>query len=214
MEQRLERMQQLSSDLNKLFSLCGVQVPVVEPAPASSVYRLLEYIWEDKALLTYLEALHSQAVLATQQAERANRDQRLLRITLEQEEKQSKDLREKLQHQTDAGNHRKTLVKQLIENADRLTLCLDHLCRDEDQLASQLVQQQLNQIRQMLQSVGVETVEEAGLFDCHTQMAVDTEYTEEEILVGCIAKTVRPGYRDNGTQLRPQEVIVYSAYMG
>lgn len=213
MERRMDMMRQLSSDLNRLFSLCGAELEAVEPEPAASVYRLLEYVVADKTLMAYLEALCAQTLLTTQQVEAANQESAELLGTLMKERWQSQQLREELRYLHNAGEHRKILVKKLIENADRLMLCLDGLCRDEDKLASQLVQQQLDQIRQILSSIGVEAVEEVGLFDYSKQMVVDTEYTQEEYLVGSIAKTVRPGYRDNGDMLRPQEVIVYSAYM-
>lgn len=213
MERRMVMMRQLSRDLNKLFSLCGSELEEVEPAPAASVYRLLEYVVADKALMAYLEALCAQTRLAINRAEAANQEYAQLLGALAQERLQSQQLLEKQKHQEKAGEHRQILVKELIDNADRLQLCLDGLCREEDGLAAQVAQQQLDRTWQMLRAIGVEPVEETGLFDCSKQMIVDTEYTPEENLVGSVAKTVRPGYRDNANLLRPQEVILYSAYM-
>lgn len=212
MERRLEMMQQLSGDLHRLFELCGVEAKKVEPVPAASVYRLLEYVVADKALLTYLEELGGQTLLAIRKMEESNQECMRLLAELAQERFQSQQLREALQQHGAAAEDRRLLVQNLIENADRLDLYLDNLCREEDRLALELAQQQRKQIRAMLQGIGVEILESEGVFDCCEQCAVGTEYTQNEDLVDCIAKTVRPGYRDGGRILRPQEVIVYSAF--
>lgn len=104
-----------------------------------------------------------------------------------------------------ASEHRDHDAALVEERAAMVHLCIEL----DDLLTNDALRQKL---RRGLRRVGV-TVEvpEAVPFDADRHRAVGTAPAPDPMLVGTIASVERPGFADAGEQLRPPDVIVYTA---
>ena len=105
-----------------------------------------------------------------------------------------------------------TVIEDIIELRDKQILKRDYLesLEGEDNTnALKIIGSTLRSTAEMLERMGVEILDEEGDFSPSEQVAVETQFTDDDTLVGKIAKTVRAGYRYLGRSIRAQEVIIY-----
>jgi len=72
-----------------------------------------------------------------------------------------------------------------------------------------LIDSQLDETAKLLKELGVEILEDEGVFDSYCHTVVGTKPTSSEEMVDQIAETSRPGYRFCNEMLRSQEVVLY-----
>lgn len=103
------------------------------------------------------------------------------------------------------------LIKGVITVRDKLLIQKNWIEEQipEEENACKLVDGQLRETARCLQNVGVEILEDSGIFDSRCHTVVETRPAESEGQTERIAETVRPGYRFRGEILRSQEVVLY-----
>lgn len=140
-----------------------------------------------------------------------------LESQLESAQKQQKEdtltnenLRERL---NEARKKQLDTIESLIAFADGLETKLQWLedSTEKDSNGKKVITNLLLETQNLLKKENVSIIDETGTFDSSKQTSVETIATDDETLVGQIAKTFRKGYYFADECLRAQEVVVYVA---
>lgn len=239
MQNRIVPMSQLRDHLAELFRLCGVQGTEVPLGDAPIPQRILDRLFEDKALAEYLNALDTQTVNAI--AEMKNR--RLEVWNSQENEKYIDELERQLQEIKDGQawnsqraaveiqdrlDHTEALLRSEKERSRQNTLdWIHHLIDIRDRLrqqqdwlqnipeaekasAAKVISTALRHTGEVMETMGVTVMEGGGAFDSSLQTVIQTVPAASGEQANRIAETFRAGYRYDGEVLRAQEVILYT----
>lgn len=229
MRERYLCMMELQEQLMELYDLCGIKSEPATVSPMPVPLQWLEKLLQDNQLYDYLENLTSlsgQAVKKikeikldawnSQESERQLEDmyqkledrETLLEQAKERQaqlEKENDKLRRQIQREQEKA------IWEIITLRDNLLMKKEWLesSSPENATAAKLINGQLQETAKILENMGVEILQDSGMFDssCHT--AVQSRPAPDPEQVDRIAETFRPGYRFRNETLRPQEVIVY-----
>lgn len=230
MRERYLCMVKLQEQLMQLFDMCGVESDFMKVTPMPAPLLLLEKLIQDNQLYNYLEnltELSSQAVKKMKDIKlevwNGRENERQLDAVLDQVENQKAQLAQaqETQEQLIADNaelsakllqEQKRVIERLITLRDNLQMKKDWLntTAPGDSTTGKFIDSQMLETAKLLEDLGVEILQDAGLFDSRCHTAVGTKPTEDAVQENQIAETFRPGYRFQGETLRPQEVIVYT----
>lgn len=102
------------------------------------------------------------------------------------------------------------LLKEILPVYDHLKLALEHHNGETADDWLKGVQYVLKQFKDVLEKIGVAEINAADKkFDHDLMEAVSGEETEDESLVGRVARQIKAGYKLNGKVIAPAKVVVY-----
>ena len=232
MKEKYFLMGKLQKNFERLVEQCGVQSEMSRVVPVAAPLKWLEQLFPDESLYSYLEEMNALTLQATEKMkgiklecwcnqENEKRleemEEQLQRqeVLLEQEKDACKKLKEELLQAKNAESKVAQEQKKMILG---MITMRDHLLMKKRWLESypsdgadteKLIDSQLDETANLLKELGVEILEDKGVFDSYCHTVVGTKPTSSEEMVDQIAETSRPGYRFCNEMLRSQEVVLY-----
>lgn len=226
MSERYDSMRRLRDNIDRLFVLCGLEEEKIDIKMSPKLLVVAERLFHDNSVCEFLDLINQKTLLAIKALNNQHLDlwsaketERLLEEAEERlieeksiNDKKLNDLRKKLNSCEDS--YKKELektIRNIIAMRDNLLISRDFIRENssQDKTALKVVENQLKETGNILNKMGVEILENEGLFDSSKQTIVDTRTTNEPSLNNKIAEIFRPGYIYEDSIIRGQEVIVY-----